>query len=168
MTEEKSLTALKQAILLEKRGKAFYGRIAEQTDNSAVKEFFELMAAEESHHIEILVNQFKHYRDTHGFIAHTETEDDSIKGVADKVLNPDVKARLASAGFEAAAISAAILMEERAITLYRQRAEESDDTHEKALYQWLSEWEGKHLAFLTDIDRALTEEIWMDNKFWPF
>ena len=37
------------------------------------------------------------------------------------------------ADFEAAAISAAMLMEERAVTLYGQRAEEATDANEKAI-----------------------------------
>lgn len=54
MTEDKSLDILKQAILLEKRGKSFYQSSAEQAENQAVKDFFEAMADEETHHIKIL------------------------------------------------------------------------------------------------------------------
>ncbi|MEK6195467.1 MAG: rubrerythrin, partial [Deltaproteobacteria bacterium] len=70
--------------------------------------------------------------------------------------------------FESAAISAAMGMEERAITLYSGRAEEADDPEEKALYEWLAEWETEHLEYLARIDKEVTETIWHDNSFWPF
>ena len=78
------------------------------------------------------------------------------------------EAMCAAAGFEAAAIAAAISMEERAIKLYSQSAKASADPEAKALYQWLSSWEREHLNALLDIDKALMEKIWFDNKFWPF
>ena len=60
MTEAtQTLEILKQAILLEKRGHAFYHKVAEQTDDSATKEFFELMAAEETKHMAVLGEQYK-------------------------------------------------------------------------------------------------------------
>ena len=58
---------LKSAILLEKKGRAFYGQVAQQTSHAAVKQFFELMADEEAEHIRILTEQFKSYRDTQHF-----------------------------------------------------------------------------------------------------
>ena len=49
-----TVSILKQAILLERRGKAFYTQVAEKTASPAVKEFFEMMAAEEDQHEMIL------------------------------------------------------------------------------------------------------------------
>ena len=59
-------------------------------------------------------------------------------------------------------------LEERAIKLYSQRAKAADDPQEKALYQWLADWETQHLESLARIDREITEAIWNDNNFWPF
>jgi translation elongation factor Ts len=59
MTENNTLDILKNAILLEKRGKAFYRTAADQSTNSDVKVFFETMAAEEVQHVKILSDQFK-------------------------------------------------------------------------------------------------------------
>ena len=75
---------------------------------------------------------------------------------------------MSAADYEAAAISAAMSMEENAIKLYSNRSAEADDPNEKALYQWLADWEKQHLHFLSDIDKELTEQIWNDNSFWPF
>ena len=63
MIEDSStLDILKQAILLERRGKAFYKKVAEKTDNPAVREVFEMMAAEEQKHLNTLAEQFKAFR----------------------------------------------------------------------------------------------------------
>ncbi|MFH1993288.1 MAG: ferritin family protein [Pseudomonadota bacterium] len=75
---------------------------------------------------------------------------------------------MSAAGFEAAAISAAIAMEERAVKLYSESAETTADPEAKALYEWLARWEREHLNFLLDLDKAIKEKIWFDNKFWPF
>lgn len=165
MTENHALYILKNAILLEKRGEAFYRTAANQSTNDDVKAFFETMAAEEVQHVKILSDQFKAFKQTGKF----KTADKSGSGtISQNVLTPKVKARIAAADFEAAAISAAMLMEERAISLYAQRSNEAQDPEEKELYRWLADWEKEHLAFLAAIDSDLKESVWNDNAFWPF
>jgi len=141
-----SLEILKQAILLERRGKAFYRKVAEKTEINGVRDVFETMAAEEP----------GNYKDS-----------DSSR-VASKVLTREIKEKISAAGFEAAAISAAISMEEHAVKLYSESAETTSDPEAKALYEWLARWEREHLGLLLDIDKGLREKIWFDNQFWPF
>jgi rubrerythrin len=162
-----TLDILKNAILLERRGKAFYSKIATETASDAVKRFFEMMAAEEEKHVNILSDQFKTYQKTHAF-ASGEYDDEYSRSIAAEVLTEDVKAQISASEFEAAAISAAMAMEKNALRLYADRAESSEDPDEKALYRWLAEWEHQHLDCLAEIDRQLTEAIWNDNSFWPF
>ncbi len=88
--------------------------------------------------------------------------------MASKVLTREIKEKISAAGFEAAAISAAISMEERAVKLYSESAETTSDPEAKALYEWLVRWEREHLSLLLDIDKALRKKVWLDNKFWPF
>lgn len=165
MAETNTLDILKNAILLEKRGKAFYRTVADQAANPDVKDFFETMAAEEVQHVKILSDQFKAFNETGKFKAPDISQTGSISR---NVLTPEVKKRIAAADFEAAAISAAMLMEERAIDLYAKRGEEAQDPEEKKLYRWLADWEKEHLEFLAAIDAELKERIWNDSGFWPF
>ncbi|BBO92429.1 ferritin-like domain-containing protein [Desulfosarcina ovata] len=165
MTESNTLDILKNAILLEKRGKAFYRMAAGQSTNADVKAFFETMADEEVQHVKILSDQYKAFRETGKFRA---PETASTGTISRNVLTPEVKARIAAADFEAAAISAAMLMEERSIALYSGRGQSAQDPEEKKLYRWLAEWEKEHLEFLAAIDAELKERIWNDNGFWPF
>ena len=167
MSETKTLEILKSAILLERRGRSFYLKVAEQTDSSAVKSFFEFMADEEQKHIDILAGQFKAYKEKGSFESGTFDKSETSKAVSE-VLDTEIKEKISAAGFEAAAIGAAISMEERAVKVYAERADSATDPEEKGLYEWLSAWERRHLNLLLDIDRALIEKIWFDNHFWPF
>lgn len=157
---------LKSAILLEKKGNAFYSQVASQASHPEIKRFFELMADEEIQHIQMLTEQFQSYRDTERFTPLAAPEDND--NIADKVMTGDLVNAIAAADYEAAAISAAMAMEKKAIRLYADRAATAEDPEEKALYDWLSRWEQSHLAFLSDIDREITERIWHDNNFWAF
>ena len=167
MTTLKTIDILKEAILLEKRGRTFYRTVAEQSHNSAVKEFFETMADEEAHHIRILENQFAAYSRNQQFLPLSSAEKEHAQA-AQMVLDENLRRQIAAADFEAAAISAAMLMEERAIALYSERAGSAQDPAEEALYLWLADWEQGHLSFLARLDQEIKETIWNDRQFWPF
>lgn len=167
MSTNSPIEILKNAILMERRGQAFYQKVAEQSQSKEVREFFTLMAAEEEKHIHGLAQQFKAYIQQKKFLASLDVYQDS-SGFATKILTQEVKNEISSAGFEAAAISAAIAMEKTAIALYSDRAGSSDNPEEKQLYDWLAEWEKEHLNFLIEIEKELKEKIWFDNQFWPF
>lgn len=167
MAEATPLEILKSAILLEMRGKAFYQNAADTAAHDAVKAFFQTMADEEREHIQMLGEQYKAYKANNTF-APGSYLGENHKALASKVMGAEVKAKITGAGYEAAAISAAMLMEERAIALYSERAKATDDEQETALYAWLADWEREHLAFLADIDAELKDKIWDDNSFWPF
>ena len=125
MPSTHTVEILKSAILLEKKGKAFYGQVAAQASHPEVKRFFELMADEEVQHINILTGQFKSYRDTERFTP-VDTPD-TADNIADKVLTSDLVDAIAAADYEAAAISAAMAMEKKAIRLYADRAATAED-----------------------------------------
>ena len=167
MSEDKTTEILKNAILLEKRGNTFYRKVSEQASGNAVKDFFKKMADEEEKHVHILTDQFKAYRQDKKLMPGDYQDDRSSSFVAD-VLTQELKEEMSAADYEAAAISAAISMEKKAIELYADRAVAAKDPNEKALYEWLAKWETQHLNFLAEIDKELTEQIWYDSNFWPF
>jgi len=88
--------------------------------------------------------------------------------VASAVFSPELARKIDAASFEAAAVSAAMSMEEKSIRLYSDRAKKAKDKNEKAVYRWLAEWETSHLEMLSKIEQDLRESIWHDNAFWPF
>jgi rubrerythrin len=159
---------LKEAILLESRGKAFYKNVAEKCESPAAKQVFEMMAREEDEHIKYLSKQFINYTKAHSFLKPDEPHEDPEEAIVLKVLTDKVKKEINAASFEAAAISSAINFEENAIKLYKSRAEVATDPNEKKLYSILAAWEGGHSKTLVEIDNALKESVWNDSQFWPF
>ena len=167
MTAKKAEDILKTAILLELRGKAFYTTTARETESEAVREIFTIMAEEEDAHIEYLSRQFAEY-ERNGKFARNDIADSVDDTEAAMILSEQVKNEISAAGFEAAAISAAIDFENRAIEVYQQRADEATDPNEKEMYQSLADWERTHHRLLYKLNEDLKEQVWNDNSFWPF
>jgi rubrerythrin len=166
MNNENALEILKQAILLEKRGHAFYSTAASQAKDADIAKIFLIMADEETEHVKYLSEQYVNIKKNNAF----EKMDlpDLPDTLTKAVMSEDIKSKISSAGFEAAAISAAIDFEKRAIEVYSKQALEATDPNEKELFEWLAGWEKTHLKVLTDLDNELKEKIWFDNQFWPF
>ena len=158
---------LKEAILLERRGKAFYTTAARQTESDAARKIFEMMAAEEDEHIEFLSKQFAYYEKNKAFMKVDDSANVDDTTVME-ILSEEIKKQVSAAGFEAAAISAAMDFETRAVQIYSERAESATDTNEKEMYQMLADWEKGHHFWLHKINEDLREQVWYDNSFWPF
>lgn len=164
--EDKAIEALKTALLLERRGKAFYTQAARQTESKSAKKIFEMMAEEEDEHINFLTKQFKNYSANREFLKSEPAPEEDATVI--EILSENIKKEISAAGFEAAAISAAIDFENRAIEVYSRRAEEATEQREKEAYQMLADWEKGHHHLLFKLNEDLKEEIWNDNNFWPF
>ena len=163
-----AIDILKEAILLERRGKAFYSSVAEKSDSASAKKIFEMMAEEEEEHIKFLSKQFINYEKTKKFLKPDDHVESPEEEIAMRVLTDSMKKEISAASFEAAAISAAMDFETRAVKVYSDRAEEATDPNEKALYKMLADWEKSHQHFLHEINEELKADIWNDNSFWPF
>jgi rubrerythrin len=168
MTDNKAVEILKEAILLERRGKAFYSQVAENTKSEAAEKIFSMMAEEEDEHIRFLSRQFKHYTKHNEFLKSEAHEEDPNEEVAMKVLSEEFKKQVGAASFEAAAIASAMDFETRAVKVYSDRAAEAKDPLEKDLYKMLADWEKGHHEALKRLNDELKEQIWNDNQFWPF
>ena len=167
METKTALEILKMAILMEKRGHAFYSNVAETTSDPDMKHIFLTMADEETKHVKFLSEQYVGYAKS-GSFTKVELPDLAGEGFSTLILTEEMKGRISSAGFEAAAITAAIDFEKRAVEVYAKQAAATSDPNEQALYRWLSEWKSGHLKILSEMDNELKEKIWNDNQFWPF
>jgi len=159
---------LKQAIIMENRGKSLYQMVADQTPSAEVKNIFKTMADEEQVHIEFLTKQFAFYKKNKTFDTNELEKVTAEDAIANSILTERIKKDISGAGFESAAISAAIDMENKSIEVYENRAKNSTDANEKELYQWLADWEKGHHKLLLELNKQLTEKVWYDNNFWPF
>jgi rubrerythrin len=159
MPENAAIEVLKMALLLERQGMAFYEQVAGQTRSPAVRELFRTLAGEEKKHAEMLAERGGPAAAARGAVPDT---------LAKLVLSGEIRKQIGAASYEAAAISAAIDMENKAVALYSQRAGQAEDPAERDLYRWLEDWERGHQRFLARIQQELLEEIWQDSGFWPF
>jgi len=165
MSQGQALEIIKGAILLERKGKVFYEATARNTRSDAVREIFQTMAAEEEKHIEILSN---HYASLAQLGKLSDLNYDvTPQNISTSVLTKKVRDQVTAASYEAAAITAAMAMEDNAVKFYSKQAKFSTNPLEKELFDWLANWEKTHLQFLSDIDNELKESIWYDNQFWP-
>lgn len=162
---DRALEAIKGAILLEKRGQVLYRRIVEQSGSDAVKEIFTKMAEEEEEHEKVLSQHYASLVRDGSLAAITELG--QVEDHTGQMLTETVRKEIEAAGYEAAAISAAIALEKEAEAFYRNKAQEAESGTEEELYKWLANWEHGHLELLADMDRALMEDVWFDNYFWP-
>ncbi len=168
MTTKSVTDILKQAIIMEHRGKALYQQVASQTTNEDVKKIFDVMAEEEQTHIDFLQKQLAHYSKQGNFDKNDLESAPGHDAIANTILSDDMVKDISGSGFEAAAISAAIDMESKSVEVYANRAAESTDPNEKELFNWLANWEKGHHKLLIDLNKQLTEKVWYDNNFWPF
>ena len=165
MNEMRTMEILKAAILLERRGKAFYLKVARHAENKDIRVIFEIMVEEEDDHIRILNEQFRHFTQTNIFKS-IELSNRKNNTAID-ILSEKIKRNISAASFEAAAIAAAIDMENRAIAIYTEQADAATDSEERIFYRWLAKWEKGHRQMLIDLDRELKEKVWNDQNFWP-
>ena len=166
MAETKEIEVLKKALLLERQGRAFYQRVSKDSESQAVSSLFAIMADEEGKHIEYLSEQFASFSAKGEFLKKEPAAADQTS--VQEILSSDIRNQISAASYEAAAISAAMEMENRAVAVYSERAEASDDPRERKLYAWLAQWETGHLKFLAEINDQLLEEVWYESSFWPF
>ena len=162
---DRAIEAIKGAILLERRGQAFYRKVAAATDSKAVEEVFATMADEEMRHEEVLE---KHYSSlvSQGKLAALK-DLGQVEDHSDETLTARVREEIDAASYEAAAISAAMGLEKEAEAFYAKNRDRAESDLERDLYDWLARWEHGHMEMLADMDRALQEEIWFENRFWP-
>lgn len=160
-----AIEAVKGAILLERRGWSFYSKVASTTKSEGVREVFSSMAEEEKRHEEALS---LHYSSLvrNGSLAAVTTLGQA-SDITGEVLTRKVISEIDAAGYEAAAISAAMALEASAEKYYREKASEAGTESGRSLFNWLADWEHGHLETLASLDRALMEKIWFENRFWP-
>lgn len=166
MEKTKAMDVLKQAILLEIKGKAFYESAARESKINGIRQVFETMAEEEKGHIDVLTRQLKSVGRSGKFEPASFTQ--MAEDITPQILTEEIRKNAADAAYEAAAIGAAMDMEDKAVKFYGNRAQETDDPMEREMFQWLSDWEKTHLTLLSGLDKQLQEEIWNDQSFWPF
>jgi rubrerythrin len=165
MEKNKRVDIVKEAILLEHKGRALYESVAKTAAVEGVRELFDMLVREEETHIQILTKQYSNLVKGEDFDA--SGLDKSGDTVTATVISDAVVKEIFGAGYEAAVISAALEFEKNAVKYYSENAERAKSEDEKKLYRWLTKWEQTHMMMLAKLDNEIKEQIWYDNQFWP-
>ena len=166
MKEPQALVILKQSILAERRAKTLYQALAKNTQSDSVRDIAKTLMAEEQSHIEFLSIHYRNYTDKGLFLdSKSKLRQNEL---ADTLVTKKIRREIDAAGYEAAALSAAIELEKKSLALCSGRADEASDVSEGSVYTMLAHWERIHLNLLNKINQDITESIWHDNNFWPF
>jgi rubrerythrin len=167
MDIERKKEILKNAMIIERKAYVFYKKLADDATDASLKNLFEVLSDEEIKHFDTLKKQYLSLKNDNKFSPLVVSPKDKENPVS-KVLTKEVLQKLSEVTFETAAIYGAYLLEKNSIDYYSNCLKEAEDSEEKALFEWLSIWEQGHLELLNSIDNDIKEEIWLNNKFWPF
>ena len=165
MGQDKRVDIVKEAILLEYKGKALYESVTKTASVEAVRELFNMLVREEESHIRILNKQYSNLVKGEDIDASELEKSDGT--VTATIISDAVVKEIFGAGYEAAVISAALEFEKNAVKYYSEKAEKAKSEDERKLFQWFTKWEQTHMMMLAKLDNEIKEQIWYDNQFWP-
>lgn len=158
MTNE--LDIVRQAILNEEEGAAFYSLAAEKTADQNVQEAFEYLRDQELLHsqwIRSVYNRTLLKAET-GFNLKAELSKLSKSPGIFSAKAPAFKLAV----MDMAVFAAGILIEKASIDFYQKAIREAESQEVKKLFTELANWENDHLEQLQTIHEALSTE-WLDQ-----
>lgn len=147
---ESALSVLREAVRNELDGKAMYLQAAERTEHKLGKDMFRSFAAEEEQHIHILQAQYAGVNQSGEFIdieaAQKQPRSPSL------MLFPQeqgaIKELVPEGTTDLEALKLAMDFEQRAVRLYDEAADGTDDPAAQSFFRQLAEWEGTHYRIL--------------------
>lgn len=152
MTEDTTaaLSMLREAVRNELDGKAMYLQAAEGTQDELGKTMFQSFAKEEEQHVHILQAQYAMVIESGTWMdveaAQKEPRDPKL------VLFPqdrqEVEELVPAGTSDLEALEIARDFEKRAVAMYEQAADDTDDAAAQAFFRELAEWEGTHYQIL--------------------
>lgn len=150
MTNDAALTALSQALKLEKEGRAFYLQAAEETLDEKGKATFLSLAADEERHAEMVQRQIHEIEGGGTYVRLPDLDAPDIDLDA-KLFPPErgqVEARIGRNPNELEALHVALDNEMRSYDLYRAAAKETESEAGRQMYRWLANAEMTHFNLL--------------------
>ncbi len=166
------LDAVRQAILNEAEGAAFYAMAAEKTTDSSLKEAFGFLKAQEVQHEEWLRSLYDRLifkKSASNLVWETleEVEFNRRAELEKRGKSPELFTKAGGkfniALSDMAVFAAGALMEQAAIDFYTNAASKAQDEEAKKMYTMLVEWEKDHLRELNEIHDNLSK-LWLDEQ----
>ena len=162
------LDILRKAYQIEVDGYTFYSMTADKADKPAVQELFGKLAQDEVQHQAFLRNVLTTFHDkgVGAFSANIIVPD--LRAFSDKMFTDRFREQAEGAAFEMAAVSVGMTLEKNAVAHFSGAAKSADEAEVRRFYEFLAEWEQKHLDALTVLADSLRGDFWDKSGFSPF
>ena len=154
--------AIKIAIQLEKDGRAFFQKAAQETENELGKKMFRKLAADELRHLQTFTKMFQTLTDP-------ETWRELLREESPRGRMPffNEKARVRNAtergAGEVGALRQGMEVERKAIDFFRKTAQDSADPEAKRIFNLIAEEEVTHYDLIqAQIDSVTHSGFWLD------
>ncbi len=162
---QKALEILQSAMNMEKDGREFYLKAAQNSQSDVARNLFEVLAKEEIVHQEVISEIYEALKSGNQWpdVRITPVHSENTENIFSAALKDPHQRKAASDDLEAVGI--ALQMEEKAFKLYSGRAKESAYPAEEEFYHALAHEEQKHILSLRDTEAYLTDpEGWFMEK----
>jgi rubrerythrin len=162
------LDILRKAYQIEVDGYTFYSMTADRADKPAVQELFGKLAQDEVQHQAFLRSVLKSYHDkgVEAFAVGIVVPD--MRAFSDKLFTDRFREQAEGAAFEMAAVSVGMTLEKNAVAHFSTAARSADEAEVRRFYQFLADWEQKHLDALQSLADSIRGDFWDRSGFSPF
>jgi rubrerythrin len=159
---------LRKAYQIEVDGYTFYSMTADRADKPAVQDLFGKLAQDEVQHQAFLRSVLKGY-DEQGLGAFSVSmKIPDLSAFSDKVFTDRFREQAEGAAFEMAALSVGMTLEKNALAYFSTAAREATDAEVRQFYQFLADWEQRHLDALQGLHESIRSDFWDRSGFSPF
>ena len=165
---DKILDILRKAYQIEVDGYTFYSMTADRADKPAVQDLFGKLAQDEVQHQAFLRAVLKNFNDkgVDAFSMGIVVPD--LRAFSDKFFTDRFREQAEGAAFEMAALSVGMTLEKNAIAHFSGAARSADEPEISRFYEFLAEWEQKHLDALQALAETIRGDFWEKSGFSPF
>ncbi len=162
------LDILRKAYQIEVDGYTFYSMTADRADKPAVQELFGKLAQDEVQHQAFLRSVLKNYHDkgVDAFSMGIVVPD--LRAFSDKFFTDRFREQAEGASFEMAALSVGMTLEKNAVAHFSGAARSADEAEIRRFYDFLADWERKHLEALQSLSDTIRGDFWDKSGFSPF
>ncbi len=165
---EEAQRALELAMEMERKGRDFYRRVAEETDYPEARGMFYSLAIDEVEHLNWLQAQRDSLVSKGQWLPYQVPPVHAPKERQPIFSAEQVRENMGKYRSEIPALRLGLDMEERSRAFYQKAAQETDDERGKAMFSGLADWEKSHWEILKKEYDLLMAEYSRYMGFEPF
>jgi rubrerythrin len=161
--DEKMLEPLRQGMVNEIRGRAFYLEAAKRSKHAAGAKMFESLARDEEMHLKVLQQQYQAITQKGKWLTMDDARTAAAPAPELNLFPQGVEKQLPADADDLKALELAMGFEKRGYDLYKSASEVSTDLTAKAMYEFLVQEEGRHYELIQN-----SLEYLRDKGMWYF